>query len=170
MSNTLNKKQGCGIAVGAVLMLSVCGMLGKVSDVASNAPTVSPTVLPTITLEKPTIMPTATLMIKVNVCRENDVQDFNTALLSVQKHWMESTYIPAVDAVASEWNNVKQPLGCGDDAELEQIDFMVRIAIAERKTAMMMDDKAKREKHMILAISAYSKIVEYQNSWLETVK
>ena len=169
MRNNLNKKQGCGIAVGAFLMLSVCGLMNTASDVASNAPTVSPTVLPTITLEKPTIMPTATMMIKVNVCRENDVQDFNTALLSVQKHWMESTYIPAVDAVASEWNSIKQPLGCGDDAELEQIDAMVRIAIAERKTAMMLSG-AKREKHLILAISAYSKIVEYQNSWLETVK
>ena len=150
-------------------MLSVCGMLGKVSDVASNAPTVSPTMLPTITLEKPTIMPTATMMIKVNVCGDNDVQDFNTALLSVQKHWMESTYIPAIDAVTSEWNNTKQPLGCGDDAILEDIDAMVRIAIGERKTAMMLDGE-KRDKHMIMAISAYSKIVEYQNSWLETVE
>ncbi len=165
----MNKKQGCGIAVGAVLMLSVCGLLGKASDLASKAPTVSPTMLPTITLEKPTIMPTATMMIKVNVCGDTDVQDFNTALLSVQKHWMESTYIPAIDAVTSEWNNTKQPLGCGDDAILEDIDAMVRIAIGERKTAMMLDGE-KRDKHMIMAISAYSKIVEYQNSWLETVE
>jgi hypothetical protein len=114
-------------------------------------------------------MPTATMMIKVNVCGDNDVQDFNTALLSVQKHWMESTYIPAIDAVTSEWNNTKQPLGCGDDAILEDIDAMVRIAIGERKTAMMLDGE-KRDKHMIMAISAYSKIVEYQNSWLETVE
>ena len=169
MSTNLNKKQGCGIAIGAFLMLSVCGLMNKASDVASNAPTVSPTKLPTMTVAMPTAIPTATMMIKVNVCRDGDVENFNTALLSVQKHWMESTYIPAVDAVTSEWNNVKQPLGCGDDAELEQIDAMVRIAIAERKTAMMLSG-AKREKHLILAISAYSKIVEYQNSWLETVK
>jgi hypothetical protein len=169
VSNNLNKKQGCGIAVGAVLMLSVCGLLGKASDLASKAPKTSATMLPTITLEKPTIMPTATMMIKVNVCGDNDVQDFNKALLSVEKHWMESTYITAIDAVTSEWNNTKQPLGCGDDAVLEDIDAMVRIAIAERKTAMMLDG-AKRDKHMIAAISAYSKIVEYQNSWLETVE
>jgi hypothetical protein len=170
VSNNLNKKQGCGIAVGAVLMLSVCGMLGKASDFASKAPTAFPTQLPTVTREIATVMPTATAMIKVNVCGDNDVQDFNNALLSVEKHWMESTYITAIDAVTSEWNNTKQPLGCGDDAVLEDIDAMVRIAIAERKTAMMMDDQAKRDKHMIAAISAYSKIVEYQNSWLETVE
>ena len=46
---------------------------------------------------------------------------------------------------------------------------MVRIAIGERKTAMMLDGE-KRDKHMIMAISAYSKIVEYQHSWLETVE
>lgn len=169
MSNKMNKKQGCGIAVGAVLMLSVCGLMSKASDLASKAPTATSKKLPTITLEKSTVIPTATMMIKVNVCGDTDVQDFNTALLSVQKHWMESTYIPAVDAVTSEWNSIKLPLGCGDDAILDDIDTMVRIAIAERKTAMMLDDKVKREKHMIAAISAYSKIVEYQNNWLETV-
>lgn len=92
-------------------------------------------------------------------------ETYYNVVIDTVKKLDEAVALSAVDALIERYDNTEIPYGCGrNDALLDMTDYSMRIALGERRTALMSDNaKQHAVASKINANEAMKTIVEWAN-------
>jgi hypothetical protein len=151
------------IGWGTWILVALCVVGAIFPKEPTSAPTsavVTPSAVSSIT---PTA-PDATETILLATAPACDETYYNVVVDTVKK-LDEAVALSAVDALIERYDATEMPYGCGrNDALLNMTDYSMRIALGERRTALMSDNA---EQHAIASKingnEALKTIVEWRN-------